>query len=75
MEILTNLNGKAAGKISVLRTIATMEPGEQWETNEQEVLLAYAQQCCSKYGRLSGKSFTVNSPASLGGQIIITRNR
>lgn len=74
MEIVKITRGLKE-QISVLRTLATMEEGEQWTTNESEVQLAYAQVCCSRYSRLTGKSFSVNSPASLGGQIIITRNR
>lgn len=76
MEVILNTrSGKDEGRISVLRTIATMLPGESWAIEEGQVQLGYAQVCCSRYARLSGKSFTVNSPASLGGQIIITRNR
>lgn len=76
MEIIRNTrSGKDNGQISVLRTIATMDVGEQWTTHEKEVNFGYAQVCCSRYARSSGKIFSVSSPAVLEGQIIITRNR
>lgn len=76
MEVILNTrSGKDEGRISVLRTIATMEPGDQWHISTGDVQLAYAQVCCSRYARMTGKSFTVNSPAALQGDIIITRNR
>lgn len=73
MEIKRHPFGPYEGRISVRHTIATMEVGEVWETNMEEVDLNYAQNCCSTYGRETGWNFTVSSPRSLNGQIIITR--
>lgn len=73
MRIIKHEKGKAIGKISVLRTIATMQPGEKWHIAAGEAPIGYAQVCCSKYARISGKQYHVSSPAALEGAIVITR--
>lgn len=73
MKIITNNKGKAIGKISVLRTIATMQPGEKWHIAAGEAPLNSVQVSCSRYARISGKQYHVSSPAALEGAIIITR--
>ncbi len=75
MEIIKHTTGKAIGQISVLNTIQTMEVGEEWLTNKEEVKLTYAQVCCSKYGTDTGKLFQVSSPKEANGQIKITRTK
>lgn len=62
-----------AGRISVLNTISTMEVGETWTTNMDEVQLPYAQVCCSRYGFFNDKRFTVSAPRSMKGSITIKR--
>ncbi len=75
MEIIKHTSGRAIGRISVLHTIATMNEGEVWETNQEEVKLTNAQVCCSKYGAETGKQFHVSSPKDANGQITIRRIR
>lgn len=73
MEIIYHTTGSHRGAISVLNTIATMEVGEVWTTHVSEVQLPYVQVCCSRYGFLRGKRFTVQASRALDGQIIVTR--
>lgn len=73
MTIVRHTTGTYAGQISVLKTIESMEVGESWHTNMQEVKLTYAQACTSRYGFFSGRRYTVNGGRKLNGQIIITR--
>ena len=75
MEVITHNTGKDAGRISVLHTLHTMEVGETWNAPETEVVLEYARNCCSRYGHLSGKTFTVSSPRANAGMIEITRTK
>jgi len=73
MDIIRHTTGAYVGAISVARTIETMEPGETWETNTQEVSLSNAQVACSRYGYTSGRRYTVSCPRSAEGVITITR--
>lgn len=73
MQIIKHTTGKEAGRICVLRTLASMEPGEVWTTHENEVLLSYVHSCCSRYGRLAKRSYSVSAPAEAEGAITITR--
>lgn len=75
MEVITHSTGKDAGRVSVLRTIATMDPGETWSVQEGLTTAEYARNACSRYGRLSGKSFTVSAPKANAGMIEIVRTR
>ena len=75
MEIIKHNTGKDAGRISVLRTIATMAPGESWAVEEGLVVLEYVRNACSRYGHLSGKTYTVSSPRENAGVIEITRTK
>lgn len=73
MEVIRHTTGPHVGAISVVRTIATMMPGDTWTTHSDEVQLAYAQVACSRYGFISGRRYTVSSPRSAEGEITITR--
>ena len=75
MEIIRHKTGKDAGRISVLHTLHTMEVGETWNAPETEVVLEYARNCCSRYGHISEKTFTVNAPKDRDGVILITRTK
>ena len=73
MEVIKHTTGKDAGRISVLRSINTMAPGETWAIEEGLVQLAYVHSCCSRLSRMSqDRSFSVKSPAEYGGMIEIT---
>ena len=73
MEVIMHTQGKDAGKISVLRTINTMAPGETWAVEEGQVQLAYVHSACSRFSRMStDRTFSVKSPAEYGGMIEIT---
>ncbi len=73
MEVIKHTTGKDAGKISVLRTISTMAPGETWAVEEGPVQLAYVHSCCSRFSRMSqDRTFSVKAPAEYGGMIEIT---
>jgi len=71
MEIVRHTTGKSKGRISVLHTIATMLPGEEWVVSREDVDLGYAQVCCCKYAQKTGIPFKVSSPAC--GDITIKR--
>jgi hypothetical protein len=75
MEVITHNTGKDAGRISVLHTIATMDLGESWAIEEGLAVLEYVRNACSRYGHLSGKTFTVSSPRANAGMIEITRTK
>ena len=73
MEIITHTTGKDAGRISVLRTINTMAPGDTWTVKEGEVDLPYVHTACWRLTRMSaGRAFSVKSPKEYGGNIEIT---
>ena len=73
MEVITHTTGKNAGRISVLRTLDTMTPGETWSVEEGLVQLDYVHTACWKLTRMShSRAFSVKSPAIYGGQIEIT---
>lgn len=48
------------GRISPIRTIRLMEPGEIWETSTEEVNFCSLRVICSRYGASTGKFFSVN---------------
>ena len=73
MEIITHTSGKAIGQIAVLNTLATMEVGESWTTQPDEIKLTYAQTCCSQLKAETGKQFHVSSPKEADGKITIRR--
>jgi len=73
MKVIKHTNGRDAGRISVLRTINTMVPGEVWQVKEGDVDLPYVHTACSRLSRISQiKSFSVKSPSVYGGKIEIT---
>ena len=60
MKVIKHTTGKDAGKISVLRTISTMAPGETWSIKEGDAQLAYVHSCCSRFSRIShDRTFSV----------------
>jgi hypothetical protein len=72
MKVIKHTTGKDAGRISVLRTISTMEPGDIWTVREGEVVLPYVHTACSRLSRISAhRAFSVKSPAEYGGKIEI----
>ncbi len=75
MEIIIHTTGSAIGKVAVQPTLATMEVGDVWTTQPDEIKLNYAQVCASRYGTESGKQFHVSSPKEANGQITIKRIR
>lgn len=73
MKVIKHTTGRDAGRISVLRTINTMVPGETWTVREGEVVLPYVHSACSRLSRISpSRTFSVKSPAEYGGKIEIT---
>ena len=73
MEIITHTFGRNIGKVAVLPTLATMEPGETWTVQPGEIKLNTAYIAASHYGAEAGKQFHVSSPKEAAGQIIIKR--
>jgi len=72
MEIIRHTTGKATGRISVLKTIETMSPGEIWVADPEDVTISTVQVTCSEYGKLHGRQFTV-SLVENDGKVTITR--
>jgi hypothetical protein len=59
MEIILQTTGTQKGRISVARTIASMELGDIWKTSTAEIDLDYTRVAASKVARLTGKQFNV----------------
>lgn len=73
MEVIKHTTGRDIGRISVIRTLDTMAPGETWSIQEGLVDLSYVHSACWKLSRMSaGRRFSVKSPKEFGGQIEIT---
>ena len=75
MEVKYSTKGPNTGRISPLRTIATMAVDEVWETSREDVNYDSLRFTCSYYGRTSGKFFNVSSPVESEGLITVTRIR
>lgn len=73
MEVIRHSTGGHIGAISVVSTLRTMEVGESWVTNMQEVDFAYCQVCASRFGLTTGRKYQVSSPKEFEGKIVITR--
>ena len=73
MEVINHQKGRNIGRISVLKTVDTMEVSERWETHCDEIDLLDARCLCSRYGRKTGKRFSITAPIEAEGKIIITR--
>lgn len=71
MQEIIAEKGMGFGRISPLRTIATMEVGETWNTNTDTVQLSTLRTAASRYGMLAGKRFSV--AAGAGSDIVVTR--
>lgn len=71
MQEIIAEKGMGFGRISPLRTIATMEVGETWNTNTDTVQLSTLRTAASRYGMLAGKRFSVAVGA--GSDIVVTR--
>ena len=73
MKVIKHTTGRDVGRISVLRTIDTMEPGETWTVREGDVVLSYVHVACSRLSRISShRAFSVKSPTEYGGKIEVT---
>lgn len=73
MKVIEHTTGKDAGRISVIRTLDTMEPGETWTVQEGLVDLNYMYSACWRLSRISHvRSFSVKGPKEYGGQIEVT---
>lgn len=73
MEIIYTEKGVSKGRISVARTLATMDKGEQWTASVQDVDPFYVRTACWKIAKLTRKEFSVTHTAETGDTIIITR--
>ena len=73
MEVIISEKGRNFGRISVSRTIATMEVGEVWALQQDGNPVGNVRVNCSRYGQLTGKFFNVR-PVE-GGMIEIRRAR
>ena len=73
MKEVIHTTGKNVGRISVLRTIDTMTPGEVWTVKEGVVDLDYVHTAGWKLSRMSShRAFSVKSPKEMGGDIQVT---
>lgn len=66
MEVRLTEKGKNTGKVSVIRTIATMEVGEIWALDCGLSPIENVRVNCSRYGQLSGKFFNVSGDRQVG---------
>jgi hypothetical protein len=75
MEIIRSDKGTHKGKISVARTLATMQKLDRWEVSETEVSYGYVRECACRLGRAWNREFSVSHTAEMGDTIVITRTR
>lgn len=71
MQEIIAEKGMGFGRISPLRTIATMEVGETWNTNTETVQLSSLRAAASRYGMLVGKRFSITTGTGI--DITVTR--
>lgn len=75
MEIIRTEKGTHKGKISVVRTLLTMNRLDRWEVSETEVSYGYVRECACRLGRSTDRAFSVSHTAEMGDTIVITRTR
>lgn len=75
MKVIRHKGGKAAGRVAIIDTLATMEVGDVWTIRAGQTSLTYAQQACSRYGFLTGRKYWCSSRQSAGGRITIRRDK
>ena len=68
-EIIAD-KGMGYGRVSVIRTLATMQPGETWNTKADAVNLQTIRSAASRYGFMSGRRFSIST---LENDIKVTR--
>jgi len=68
-EIIAD-KGMGFGRVSVLRTLATMQAGETWNTTAGTVNVQTIRSAASRYGSLSGTRFSISTQ---GDDIKVTR--
>lgn len=73
MKIIRSEKGKHKGKISVARTIASLNKREKWTVDADEVKIGYVRECASKLSRTMGREFSVSNTAEMGNKIVIAR--
>lgn len=73
MEIIRSEKGKSKGKISVMKTLATMRKREKWEADAADLNIGYVRECASKMAKIMGREFSVSNTAEMGNKIIIIR--
>lgn len=73
MEIIYLNKGRGRGRISVARTLATMEAGETWATTTDKVDYDYVRMACSKLSRVLKRDFSVAHTREMGSNITIKR--
>lgn len=73
MEIIYTEMGANKGRISVARTLATMDKDEAWAPTTDEVDPFYIRTACWKLNKTLKREFSVRHTADTGNTIIITR--
>lgn len=73
MEIIRSAKGKNKGRISVIKTLATMRKREKWEADAAEVNVGYVRECASKFSKTMGREFSVSHTVEMGDKIVIIR--
>lgn len=75
MEIIRSEKGKNKGRISVARTLVSMQRKEIWEASASEINYGYVRECTCKLARNMGREFSVSHTAEMGDKIVIIRTR
>ena len=73
MEIIRSEKGKNKGRISVARTLVTMQTGDTWNTTTDEVDYDYARVASHKLSKALGRLYCVSHTLEMGSTIVITR--
>lgn len=73
MEIIRSEKGKNKGRISVARTLVTMQVGETWNTTTNEIDYDYTRVAAHKLSRAFDRLYCVSHTIDMGEAIVITR--
>lgn len=73
MEIIRSDRGKNKGRISVARTLLTMQAGETWNTTTADIDFDYARVAAHKLSRAFSRLYCVSHTLDMGEAIVITR--
>lgn len=73
MEIIKNTKGRAKGKVSVAKTLASMEPGDLWTVSASIIDYNYLTTACYSISKKLKRVYETSARAELKGKITVKR--